>query len=126
MEHEDLTGRIIGCAMTVHRVMGAGFLETIYHKALMIELQKQGVLYESEKPVEVSYAGHSVGNYYADLLVSGTVIVELKAVEKLSVSHEVQLVNYLTATGFDIGLLINFGGSKLEFKRKFRQKKVSS
>ncbi|MGL4420614.1 MAG: GxxExxY protein [Gemmataceae bacterium] len=120
MEQQDLTGQIIGCAMKVHSALGAGFLESVYQKALAHELRKAGLRVELERKITVYYDGMSVGDFAADLLVEECIIVELKAVLVLTTVHEVQLVNYLTATGIDIGLLLNFGASKLEFKRKHR------
>ena len=120
MEHEDLTGTIIGCAMKVHTALGAGFLESVYRNALAHELRKTGLKIGCEQPIAVHYDGRIVGDFKADLLVEDAVIIELKAVQAFAAAHEVQLVNYLTATGIDIGLLLNFGTSKLEFKRKYR------
>jgi GxxExxY protein len=120
MEHEELTEIIIGCAMKVHRTLGPGFLESVYQKALAHELRKAGLHVECEKPIQVSYDGVVVGDFAADMLVEGVVMVENKAVQALAPAHEVQLVNYLTATGVEIGLLLNFGGEKLEYKRKHR------
>ncbi|MEY4387411.1 MAG: hypothetical protein RLY20_2694 [Verrucomicrobiota bacterium] len=122
--NSDLTGQVIGLAMKVHRTLGSGFLESVYQKALLYELAKAGLQVESDKLVQVRYEGVIVGDFKADLIVSNELIVELKAVSGLVVEHEVQLVNYLTATGKDIGLLINFGGRSLEFKKKFRRTKV--
>ena len=118
-----LTQQIIGLAMKVHRVLGPGFLESVYRKALLIELCKAGLRADEEKRISVLYEGVSVGDFAADILVEDKVILELKAVETLVKAHEVQTVNYLTATGRDIGLLINFGSERLQFKRKFRQRK---
>jgi GxxExxY protein len=122
MLDDPLTHRIIGFAMKVHRALGPGFLESVYRKALLYELLKAGVRAEEESRVTVLYDGIAVGHFVADLLVERTVVIELKAVEALGRIHEVQTVNYLTATGFDIGLLINFGGQHLQFKRKYRQR----
>ena len=123
--NDPLTEQIIGLAMKVHRVLGAGFLESVYRKALLIELRNAGLRAEEEKRVSVLYAGVSVGDFAADILVADKVILELKAVESLGKAHEVQTVNYLKATGLDIGLLINFGNERLQFKRKFRQREKS-
>ena len=120
MEHEKLTETIIGRAMQVHRTLGPGFLESVYQKALAHELGKAGLRVECEKPIQVRYDGVLVGDFAADMLVEELVMVENKAVQTLASAHEVQLVNYLTATGVEIGLLLNFGGEKLEFKRKHR------
>lgn len=120
MELEDLTGKIIGCAMTVHSVLGAGFLESVYQNALAHELRKAGLQVDCEKPIAVTYDGVIVGDFSADMLVESTILVENKAVQAIVVAHEVQIVNYLTATGIDVGLLLNFGATRLEFKRKYR------
>jgi GxxExxY protein len=120
MEHDRLTQKIIGCAMTVHRTLGPGFLESVYQNALAHELQKAGIAVECESKIKVHYDGIVVGDFSADMLVERCVLVENKAVQTLITAHEVQLVNYLTATGIEIGLLLNFGASRLEFKRKIR------
>ena len=120
MEHEKLTEMIIGCAMKVHRTLGPGFLESVYQKALVHELRKTELYVECEKPIQVTYDGIVVGDFAADMLVEGVIMVENKAVQALNPVHEVQLVNYPAATGIEIGLLLNFGAGKLEFKRKFR------
>ena len=120
MEHEKLTEIIIGCAMKVHRTLGPGFLESVYQKALVHELRKTELYVECEKPIQVTYDGIVVGDFAADMLVEGVIMVENKAVQALNPVHEVHLVNYLAATGIEIGLLLNFGAGKLEFKRKFR------
>lgn len=120
MEHEKLTETIIGCAMKVHRTLGPGFLESVYQKALAHELRKASLTVECEKPIQVTYDGVVVGDFSADMFVEGVVMVENKAVQTLNPAHEVQLVNYLTATGIEIGLLLNFGAERLEFKRKHR------
>ena len=116
----DLAGKVIGLAMKVHSGLGSGFLESVYHKALAHELEKAGMRFETEKPLNVFYDSIIVGEFAADFLVENELIVELKAVQNLVPAHEVQTVNYLVATGKDIGLLINFGAERLEFKKKFR------
>jgi GxxExxY protein len=120
MEHEELTHKIIGCAYNVFNQLGFGFLENIYHKAMVIELTKNGLHYEAEKPLKVYYDNQVIGDYYIDLYVENTVVVELKSVENMTKQHEVQLLNYLSGTKKDIGLLINFGPSGVEIKRKYR------
>ena len=120
MEHKKLTERIIGCAMSVHRLLGPGFLESVYRNALAHELRKAGLDVAYEHAIAVKCDGMVVGNFSADMLVEGTVLIENKAVQALAPAHEVQLVNYLTATGIEIGLLLNFGSNRLEFKRKTR------
>ena len=120
MEHEELTQKIIGCAMKVHGTLGSGFLESVYQNALAHELRKAGMQVQCEKRIQVTYDGIVVGDFAADMLINDLVLIENKAVQVLAVAHEVQLVNYLTATGIDIGLLLNFGAARLEFKRKAR------
>jgi len=118
MEYAGLTERIIGCAYHVYNTLGSGFLESIYEKCLIIEIQKIGLLVESQKAIKVYYCDQVVGSFFADIVVDNMIIVELKAVRTLTSAHEVQLVNYLTATRLPVGLLINFGESKVEIKRK--------
>ena len=119
MEDDELTKIIIGCAYKVHNRLGPGFLEKVYENALRIELEKQGLRVKQQEPIRVRYDGQEVGEYYADLWVDERVVVELKASQALVKQHEVQLVNYLTATNIDCGLLLNFGSS-VQVKRKFR------
>ncbi len=119
MKDDDFTQKIIGCAYKVHNSLGSGFLEKAYENALRIELEKLGLNIKQQEPVNVTYEGQVVGEYYADLWVDGRVVIELKAVQTLTQRHEVQLVNYLTATGIDNGWLLNFGPS-VQVKRKFR------
>ncbi len=115
--HRELTGQIIGCAFEVINDLGSGFLESVYEKAMMIALSDKGIPVESQKAIGVRFRGKSVGNFYADLLVDESVIVELKAVKALLPEHQAQVINYLNATGVSVGLLINFGNPRLEFKR---------
>src|SRR5215469_1522509 len=116
----DLAGKVIGLAMKVHPTLGSGFLESVYHAALAHELRKANIYFESEKRITVYYDGVVVGEFEADFLVEGELIVELKAIQTLTKIDEVQTVNYLTATLKDIGLLLNFGAERLQFKKKFR------
>lgn len=125
MEFEEVTHQIIGCAYNVFRTLGFGFLESIYQKALLIELEKAGLKAEVEKPLKVYYDGRAVGEFSIDILVEGEIILELKSVESLAKAHEVQLVNYLKGLEKDIGLLINFGPEGVEVKRKYRQRKTN-
>ena len=118
MNYSDLTEKIIGCAYRVYNNMGAGFLESVYEKCLAIELETVGLQADFQTPIAVYYADQQVGSFVADIIVSGCVIVELKAVRTLNLAHEVQLVNYLAATKIPVGLLINFGESKVEIKRR--------
>jgi len=117
---DEITDRIIGCCFKVHRVLGSGFLEKVYENALMIELEKCGLRARQQVPMAVNYEGRTVGEYFADIVVDDRVVCELKAAEALSKEHEVQLVHYLTATGIEIGLLINFGRS-VTVRRKYRE-----
>ena len=116
----DLAGKIIGLAMKVHRILGPGFLESVYENALAVELERSGFAFERQRLLQVHYEGVVVGEFTADLVIEGSLIVELKAVAAIVQAHEVQLVNYLTATGIEDGLLVNFGAASLEFKRKYR------
>jgi len=116
----DLCGQVIGAAMKVHSILGPGFLESVYQNALVWELQKSGFKVDAQKPISVHYDGQVVGVFTDDLLVNDSLILELKANQLLAKPHEVQLVNYLVATGIDEGLLLNFGAQRLEYKRKFR------
>ena len=125
-ETYDLSGQIIGLAMKVHSALGPGFLESVYQNALIWELGKGGLRSEAQKPISVKYNGQIVGAFAADLLVNDSVIVEVKAIQTLAKPHEIQLVNYLTATGLNEGLLLNFGADRLEFKKKFRLPKTDS
>jgi GxxExxY protein len=122
MEFNDGSKLIIASAYKVFNTLGGGYLEKVYENALRIELIKQGFEVEQQFPIPVYYADEMVGDFYADLLVNKSLIIELKAVENLHSRHEAQLVNYLTATGIDVGLLINFGSS-VEIKRKYREYK---
>lgn len=120
MEREDLTHAIIGCAYTVFNTLGYGFLESVYEKSLLIELQKAGIQAKAQQEVLVQYEGHFVGEFKADILVEDAVVIELKSIKQIVKAHEVQLVNYLCATGKDVGLIINFGEKGIETKRKVR------
>ncbi len=120
MEYEELTYKIIGCAHSVFNQLGFGFLESVYRKAMIIEFGKKDLSAESEKSLNVYYDNQIVGEYFVDLFVENSVVVELKSVAHLSKQHEVQLVNYLCGLKKDIGLLINFGKNGVEVKRKYR------
>jgi GxxExxY protein len=121
VKYEKLTEQIIGSAYRVYNTMGFGFVESVYEKCLLIELQKAGIQTQAQKPITVFYGDQIVGDFVVDMIVEDLVIVELKSVRRIVTAHEVQLVNYLTATHKDIGLLINFGPRKVEVKRKMRQ-----
>ncbi len=112
-----LSHRIIGCALTVSNTLGAGFVEKVYENALAHELRKNGMRVVQQGPIQVTYDGVVVGDYTADLLVDGSVIVELKAVRALDNVHIAQCMNYLKATGLTLCMLINFGKPRMEFQR---------
>ena len=120
MEYQGITEKIIGCAYRVYNKMGFGFLESVYEKCMMIELSKVGLSADFQGPITVYYEGEVVGNFIADIVVNQDIIVELKSVRQLNKAHEVQLVNYLTATQKPVGLLINFGEKEVNIKRKLR------
>jgi GxxExxY protein len=117
LEEEDITGQIIGAAFEVHRVLGYGFLEKVYQKAMQAELISRGHGAEIESEIKVVYKGVVVGKYQADLFVDDRVIVELKVASSYNPEDEAQLLNELKATGIRVGLLINFGRKKVEFRR---------
>ena len=121
MDVEELVDLIKDCAKEVRAYLTPGFEENVYKNALYLELKDQGLDVKTEIPIKVTYKGREVGNYRADMIVEDRVIVELKAISALTTMHEVQLVNYLTATGINDGLLINFGADKIQIQRKYRQ-----
>ncbi|MGI6414187.1 MAG: GxxExxY protein [Thermoguttaceae bacterium] len=117
LEHKEITGQIIGAALEVYRVLGYGFLERVYQRAMQVELRQRGLKAETESAIEVRYKGTVVGDYRADLFVENVVVVELKVAKTYMLEDEPQLLNELKATGVRVGLLINFGRTKVEFKR---------
>ena len=117
---DQLISEVIECAKRIRRQLGPGFLEKVYKNAMVVELRKLKLNFETEKLIQVLYDGIIVGEYRTDIIVEGKLILELKATQDLSIANEVQLVNYLTSTQIDDGLLINFGSDKLLFKRKYR------
>ncbi len=121
MKHEDVTHKSIGCAYEVYNKLGFGFLEGVYKKAMVIELNKVKLQVEAEKALKVYYDNQVVGDFNVDLFIENEIIVELKSIENLIRAHEVQLVNYLNGLNKEIGLLINFGPKGVEVKRKYRQ-----
>lgn len=120
MEYKEVTETIIGCAYRVYNTMGFGFLESVYEKCLLIELKKAGLQAKAQDHITVRYEGEVVGEFVADIVVENSVILELKSAKRIARAHEVQLVNYLVATGMDVGLLLNFSDPKVEVKRKVR------
>ena len=117
LQHRDITEKIIGAAFEVYRVLGYGFLESVYQRAMQVELVKAGLKAEIERPIKVNYKGSIVGDYRADILVNDVVVAELKTAKEYNSEDEPQLLNELRATGMKVGLLINFGRTKVEFKR---------
>lgn len=121
IKHVEITEKVINAFYKVYNTLGYGFLEKVYENALLIELRSMGMIVEQQRRVKVFYKGLVVGDYYADLLLEEKVIIELKAYEKINEQNEFQLINYLKATGIEVGLLMNFG-KKPEFKRKVYSK----
>ena len=119
----ELTGKIIGCAMEVHRTLGNGFQEVIYQRCMAIEMAKQGLSYSREHEMIIYYKGENVGMRRVDFFVEGKIMVELKAVIEMNDAHLAQAINYCEAYKMDIGLLINFGNSSLQFKRVSKPKR---
>ena len=115
--HGGLTGKIIGAAMEVHSKLGPGFLESVYEEALAYEFQLQNIGFEKQKEVPVFYKNKQVKQFICDFLVDSRVIVELKAIKEITEIEKLQVVNYLKAGGFQVGLLLNFGQKSLEYKR---------
>lgn len=119
----ELTGKIIGCAMEVHKILGNGFQEVIYQRALAIEMSNQGLSYSREHEMDIFYKGERIGGRRVDFFVEEKIMVELKAVIQLEDVHLAQAINYLEAYNMQIGLLINFGSQSLQFKRVMKPKK---
>lgn len=114
---DDLTRTILGCAFEVANELGSGFVESVYQRALLMALHGQGIAARGQFPTRVWFRGACVGEFHADLLVEDAVIVELKAVKALAPEHHAQVINYLKAAGLPVGLLINFGRPRLEYRR---------
>jgi GxxExxY protein len=121
----ELTHKIIGCAMQVHRILGNGFQEVIYQRALTIEMRFAGIEFEREKEMQIFYREEEIGTRRVDFFVEGKVMVEIKAIEKLEDVHKAQAINYCEAYGIADGLLINFGGKSLDFKRVYNKNLIS-
>lgn len=120
LQHAEITKQIIGCACHAYNTLGAGFLEPVCQRAMEIALKRAGLRFERQPALNVYLEGEEVGEYFADLLMPDVVIVEIKAVRRLAVAHEIQLVNHLAATGLEVGLLINFEEEGIEIRRKVR------
>jgi GxxExxY protein len=123
MLHGDITEIILAACFAVAAELGSGFLESVYEKALAIALRQKGLKVQCQHPIKVIFRGECVGEFFADLLVNDCVIVELKAVSSLAPEHVAQAINYLNATGIEVGLLVNFGQPKLQFRRVTRSNK---
>lgn len=121
----QLTHKIIGCAMEVHKLLGNGFQEVVYQRALSIELNIQGIDHIREQEMPLQYKGYDVGTRRVDFFVEGKVMVEIKAIEKLEDVHKAQAINYCEAYNIADGLLINFGGKSLDFKRVYNKNLVN-
>jgi GxxExxY protein len=122
-KYSDITEKIIKCAYDVYNSLGSGFLEKVYENALVVKLNKTGLKAEQQFPISVSFENEIVGEFIADILVEDKIILELKAIQELNEVHEAQIINYLKATGIEIGLLLNFG-PKIQIKRKIFTKKI--
>ncbi len=124
LKYANVTEKIIGCAMEVHNFLGNGFQEVIYQRALAIEFEAAGIQFMREKDLPIIYKGKDIGTRRVDFLVENTIMVELKAISELDDSHYAQIINYLEAYRLEIGLLINFGGKRLTWKRFIKTPKV--
>jgi GxxExxY protein len=121
----ELTGKIIGCAMEVHKHLGNGFQEVVYQRALSIEMNMQGLEHEREKEMPLQYKGYDIGTRRVDFFVDEKIMVEIKALKELEDVHLAQAINYLEAYGMKVGLLINFGNTSLQFKRVMKPQNQS-
>ena len=117
MKYEALTGKILESCFEVSKELGAGFLESVYEKALLVALKQKGLHVISQVPLHVKFRGVIVGDFFADLLVEDKVLIELKAVSRIANEHKAQTINYLKATGIEVGLLVDFGTPKVEYYR---------
>ncbi len=115
--YKELSYNIVGCAMEVHNQLGFGFMEKVYENALIIELRNKDINVKQQYPIKVTYKGEIVGDYMADILIEDKIIVELKTSESISDAYRAQIINYIKATGIELGILINFGTKKLEYER---------
>jgi GxxExxY protein len=124
-KHSELTGKIIGAAMEVHKYLGNGFQEVIYQRALSIELNMQNLQHKREKEMQLTYKGYDIGKRRVDFFIEEKIMLEIKAVKVLEDVHLAQAINYLEAYNMEIGLLINFGSTSLQFKRVMKPKNQS-
>ncbi|MEW6609100.1 MAG: GxxExxY protein [bacterium] len=116
-KYKEITYQILNAAFEVHNILGCGFLEKVYENSVVCELRLKGMKVEAQKKIEIFYKGKEVGIYVADLIIEDKVIVEVKAVDEISKIHKAQLLNYLKATGYEVGLILNFAKTKLEYER---------
>ncbi|MBI5841395.1 MAG: GxxExxY protein [Chloroflexi bacterium] len=121
---KQLSFAIIGAAMEVHNILGSGFLEAVYQKALEKELMLRGIPFEHKVKLPVMYKGELISEYEADLVVDGKIVVEIKSISRLNSIHEAQAIHYLTATGLQLALLVNFGAGSLEYRRVIKSEKT--
>jgi len=126
IEDDPLTARVIGIAIEIHKEIGPGFAESMYHRAMEIDLGTAGIHFLSEAPYSLKYKNRILGNFELDLVVEGCLLLELKALENLPQIAEIQVVQYLKASGLDTGLILNFGTSTLQIKRKYRRRAPST
>src|SRR5258706_10271718 len=117
MKHEELTAKILECCFEVSNELGAGFLESVYERALIVALTHKGMSVDAQMSLRVKFRDVIVGDFYADLIVEETVLIELKAVSRILSEHKAQVINYLNATGIEVGLLVNFGNPRMEYFR---------
>jgi GxxExxY protein len=116
-DFEELSGKIIGSAIEVHKTLGSGFIESVYHNAMKLELTDRDIPFETEKHVRIFYKNNQVGEHRVDLVFNNEIVVELKAVSDISDRHEKQIISYLKATGIKVGLILNFSNAKVDIKR---------
>jgi GxxExxY protein len=119
MEHEALTEKILNACFAVSNELGVGFLESVYENALLVALEDSGLSCQTQTPLSVQFRGREVGKFVADIIVEDTVLIELKAVKALAPEHQAQTINYLKATNICVGLLVNFGSPRVEYKRLY-------
>lgn len=117
MLHEDITAKILEAWFEVANELGPGFIESVYENALLLALRQKGMTARSQVPISVSFRGETVGEFVGDIVVAGKILLELKAAKALTPEHQAQVINYLKATGLEVGLLVNFGRPKLEYRR---------
>jgi len=122
MLYKDITEKILSACFEVINELGSGFLESVYESALLIVLQEKGLIFKNQCTIDVFFRNQCVGQFYADILVEDKVVVEIKAVKNLLPEHQAQLINYLNATNKEVGLLVNFGNQKLEYKRLYKRR----